>query len=67
MMMDGKGTRIGGKVNLGLMSFLALGWLIAACLVTFDGPFLMTGNGYFASWTAFLTAGSAAFAAYKAK
>jgi hypothetical protein len=25
-------------------------WIVLACLVTFRGPFIETGNGYFASW-----------------
>jgi hypothetical protein len=32
-----------------LGAFLVL-WIIAACLTTFQGPFLNTGNGYFAAW-----------------
>lgn len=67
MSMDRKGKQIGGMANLGLMSVIALCWLVAACLVTFVGPFQTTGNGYFASWAACITAGHAAFAAYKAK
>jgi len=67
MSMDKKGKEIGGMANLGLMSFLAVCWLVAACLVTFAGPFETTGNGYFASWAGFITSGYAAMAAYKAK
>jgi len=67
MSMDRKGKEIGGMANLGLMSFLAVCWLVAACLVTFAGPFETTGNGYFASWAGFITSGYAAMAAYKAK
>ena len=28
----------------------AILWIVMACLVTFRGPFLVTGNGYFAAW-----------------
>jgi hypothetical protein len=31
---------------------LAIFWTIEAALTTFRGPFLATGNGYFASWGA---------------
>eukprot|EP00986_Skeletonema_menzelii_P013795 scaffold8414_cov129-Skeletonema_menzelii.AAC.8 len=67
MSMDRKGRQIGGMVNLVLFALLSLCWLVSACLVTFAGPFEKTGNGYFAAWAGFLTAGSAAMAAYKAK
>ncbi len=67
MSMDRKGKELGAMANLGLMSFLAVCWIVAACLVTFGGPFEKTGNGYFASWAGFITSGSAAMAAYKAK
>lgn len=65
--MDRKGKQLGAMANLGLMSFLAVCWIVAACLVTFGGPFDKTGNGYFASWAGFITSGYAAMAAYKAK
>lgn len=32
-------------------------WLVLACLVTFRGPFLETGNGYFSSWAGLLLCG----------
>lgn len=30
----------------------AIMWMVAACLLTFEGPFLTTGNVYFAAWGA---------------
>jgi hypothetical protein len=33
-----------------ILSGFAVMWVILACLVTFRGPFLTTGNGYFGSW-----------------
>lgn len=42
-----------------VFSFL---WIIEACAVTFSGPFLITGNGYFASWaTAILSSKAASY------
>jgi hypothetical protein len=32
------------------LSFFAVLWIILACVVTFRGPFITTGNGYFGSW-----------------
>jgi hypothetical protein len=38
-------------------------WIVAACLLTFRGPFLMTGNGYFGAWGGALTSAFVANAA----
>lgn len=65
MMMDRKGNAIKGVMNLALMTVLSVMWLVAACLVTFDGPFTATGNGYFSAWAACITAAYAAVAAKK--
>jgi len=50
-----------GMVRFGFLSFFALLWLVLACLVTFSGPFVTTGNGYFASWGGAACACLAAF------
>jgi hypothetical protein len=33
-----------------VLALFALLWILLACFVTFRGPFLVTGNGYFGSW-----------------
>uniref|UniRef100_A0A7S2D7V1 Transmembrane protein n=1 Tax=Haptolina brevifila TaxID=156173 RepID=A0A7S2D7V1_9EUKA len=37
-------------------ALLALSWLAAALVLTFVGPFLDTGNGYFAAWAGLICA-----------
>lgn len=56
--------RTEGIIKFAFLSFFALLWLVLACLVTFRGPFVTTGNGYFASWAG---AVCACFAAFNAK
>lgn len=43
---DGDG---GGMVMFVVFAFFSVLWVVLACLVTFRGPFVATGNGYFAS------------------
>ncbi len=43
-------------------AILSMCWIIMACLVTFCGPFEVTGNGYFVSWVGATTASMATFA-----
>lgn len=46
-----------------VMALFAVAWIALASVVTFRGPFLNTGNGYFASWAGAITAIFAASAA----
>lgn len=63
--MDKKGKPLSQMINLVLMACLSILWLVAACLVTFDGPFTETSNGYFSAWAALITAMYATSAARK--
>ena len=54
----------GGIVAFITLAFFAILWLVLAGLTTFRGPFLTTGNGYFAAWAG---AAMACFAAGAAR
>jgi hypothetical protein len=45
-----------------IMAIFAIMWIVAASLMTFRGPFLHTGNGYFGAWGGAVTAVSIAMA-----
>ena len=53
------------KVKFVTLAFFAILWIVLACLCTFRGPFLVTGNGYFASWGGAITSVVASMAALK--
>lgn len=48
-----------------VLSILAVIWLGIACIVSYRGPFKMTGNGYFASWFACFKSIEAAWLEWK--
>jgi phosphatidylserine synthase len=49
-----------------LMFHIAVAWIIAAILVTFRGPFSITGNGYFVAWIGTLLACRASASSWRA-
>jgi len=63
MFVENEGGRRGAVVFV-ILSIFALFWIVLACLVTFRGPFLVTGNGYFGSWAGAVSAVFAAVAAH---
>jgi len=50
-LMNGGGGQNDGIFHVIMLSIFAVLWVALAGISTFRGPFLMTGNGYFASWT----------------
>lgn len=49
-----------------LMIHVAVAWIIASILVTFRGPFSVTGNGYFVAWLGSILAFRASASAWRA-
>lgn len=47
------------EIRFWIISIMLALWIILACLTTFVGPFLMTGNGYFAVWASTFFSGLA--------
>lgn len=47
---------ISANVTLPFFAILSLCWIVSACLMTFRGPFNLTGNGYFGVWGGAVTA-----------
>jgi hypothetical protein len=48
-----------------VLAVFAILWICLACFVTFKGPFLITGNGYFGSWGGAVTSVFATMSALK--
>jgi len=61
-----RGMPIVGWPGAVVFGVFALGWIVAASLLTFRGPFTLTGNGYFASWGGAVTSVMAAVQAVAA-
>lgn len=57
------GDGISNAALFPVLLILAICWIVSACLLTFRGPFLVTGNGYFGAWGGALTSVLAAMAA----
>mmetsp|Transcript_15714 Transcript_15714/g.27932 ORF Transcript_15714/g.27932 Transcript_15714/m.27932 type:complete len:300 (-) Transcript_15714:160-1059(-) len=45
-----RSSNLSDKLRLGLVVFLFVWWVIIAYITTFEGPFQVPGNGYFAAW-----------------
>jgi len=58
-----KGDEVAHKLKFPVMIVFSVMWIILASLLTFRGPFLTTGNGYFGVWFGAVTAVFAANAA----
>ena len=49
--MERKGQEgLSAKVKFPIFALYALCWVVSASLMTFRGPFVLTGNGYFGAW-----------------
>lgn len=59
------GARLDPKIKFWCIAVLLVLWILAACLTTFVGPFLTTGNGYFSVWASVVFSGLAFVEAQK--
>lgn len=53
------GTQLDPKIKFWCIAAVLVLWILAACLTTFIGPFLTTGNGYFSVWASVVFTGLA--------
>jgi hypothetical protein len=52
------------NIKFPVLALFSILWVVNACLLTFSGPFIETGNGYFSAWGGCVTS---VFAAMSAK
>jgi hypothetical protein len=64
---QGKTGAVSNLLNAIVFGTVAVFWIVLPFLCTFRGPFIETGNGYFASWAGMACACKAATAAIKKK
>jgi len=63
-MMLERGGSSPSMVKTGIRVLFAIAWVLCACFLTFSGPFVSAGNGYFGAWGGAITSVSAAAATF---
>ena len=58
---DRRNTHTDAMIRKGIITVLLLLWAVGAFLCTFDGPYFVTGNGYYALWIGCFAAAVAFF------